>query len=182
MLIKNIQSKIYEIRNEKVMLDFDLAAMYEVETRVLNQTVKRNLDRFPEDFMFQLTMEEWNFLKSQIVTSKSNLAMSSQFVMTSKNKRPNVSIPYAFTEQGVSMLSGVLKSKKAIQVNLSIMRVFVAVRKMIVSNTAIAKKLEELETKYNKQFKDVYEALSYLMETKKVETKQSQRTKIGFKK
>ena len=167
MLIKNIQSKIYEIRNEKVMLDFDLAAMYEVETKSLNQAVKRNLDRFPEDFMFQLTEEEFNNLRSQFVTSSWG------------GKRY---LPYAFTEQGVSMLSGVLKSKKAIQVNLSIMRVFVAVRKMIVTNTAIAKKLEELETKYNKQFKDVYEALSYLMETKKIEKKQSQRTKIGFKK
>lgn len=167
MLIKNIQSKIYEIRNEKVMLDFDLAALYEVDTKVLNQSVKRNLDRFPVDFMFQLTEEEFNNLRSQFVTSSWG------------GKRY---LPYAFTEQGVAMLSGVLKSKKAVQVNISIMRVFVAVKQMVVSNAAIAKKLEELETKYNKQFKDVYEALSYLMETKKIETKQSQRTKIGYKK
>lgn len=170
MLIKNIQSKIYEIRNEKVMLDFDLAAMYEVETKVLNQAVKRNLDRFPDDFMFQLTKEEYDSLRSQIVTLEVGKGKYSKY------------LPYAFTEQGVSMLSGVLKSKKAIQVNLSIMRVFVAVRKMIVSNVAIAKKLEELETKYDKQFKDVYEALSYLMETKKLDDKQKQRIKIGYKK
>lgn len=169
MLIKNIQSKIYEIRNEKVMLDFDLAAMYQVETRSLKQSVKRNMENFPPDFMFQLTKQEW----LELITICDNLPNTVKF---------SPALPFAFTEQGVSMLSSVLKSKKAIQVNLSIMRVFVAVRKMIVSNTAIAKKLEELETKYNKQFKDVYEALSYLMETKKIETKQTQRTKIGFKK
>jgi hypothetical protein len=167
MLIKNIQSKIYEIRNEKVMLDFDLAALYEVETKILNQTVKRNIDRFPSDFMFQLTESEFNNLRSQIVTSSWG------------GKRY---LPFAFTEQGVAMLSGVLKSTKAIQVNISIMRVFVAARQLVVGNSTIAKKLEELEAKYNKQFKDVYEALSYLMETKKLDDKQKQRTKIGHKK
>jgi hypothetical protein len=91
-------------------------------------------------------------------------------------------LPFAFTEQGVAMLSGVLKSTKAIQVNISIMRVFVAARQLVVGNSTIAKKLEELEAKYNKQFKDVYEALSYLMETKKLDDKQKQRTKIGYKK
>ncbi len=168
MLIKNIQSKIYEIRNEKVMLDFDLAAMYEVETRVLKQAVKRNMDCFPSDFMFVLTEKEID-------------SMVSQFVIPSKSYFGGAA-PMAFTEQGVAMLSSVLKSKKAIQVNISIMRVFVAMKQMVVGNASIAKKLEELETKYNKQFKDVYEALSYLMETKKLDDKQKQRTKIGFKK
>ena len=168
MLIKNIQSKIYEIRNEKVMLDFDLAALYEVETRVLKQAVKRNMDCFPSDFMFVLTEKEID-------------SMVSQFVIPSKSYFGGAA-PMAFTEQGVAMLSSVLKSKKAIQVNISIMRVFVAVKQMVVGNAAIAKKLEELETKYNKQFKDVYEALSYLMETKKIDDKQKQRTKIGYKK
>jgi hypothetical protein len=168
MLIKNIQSKIYEIRNEKVMLDFDLAALYEVETRVLKQAVKRNMDCFPSDFMFVLTEKEID-------------SMVSQFVIPSKSYFGGAA-PMAFTEQGVAMLSSVLKSKKAIQVNISIMRVFVAMKQMVVGNASIAKKLEELETKYNKQFKDVYEALSYLMETKKLDDKQKQRTKIGFKK
>ncbi|MBC7748741.1 MAG: ORF6N domain-containing protein [Methylotenera sp.] len=181
MLIKNIQSKIYEIRNQKVMLDFDLAQLYEVETRVLNQAVKRNLDRFPDDFMFQLTKDEWESLKSQFVISNSNSGMSSQIVMTSRNKRPATSLPYAFTEQGVSMLSSILKSKKAVQVNISIMRVFVAVKQMILGNTELAKKLEELETKYNKQFSDVYEALNYLMDIKKADDKIKKRTKIGYK-
>ena len=141
MLIKNIQSKIYEIRNEKVMLDFDLAALYEVETRVLKQAVKRNMDCFPSDFMFVLTEKEID-------------SMVSQFVIPSKSYFGGAA-PMAFTEQGVAMLSSVLKSKKAIQVNISIMRVFVAVKQMVVGNAAIAKKLEELETKYDKQFKDV---------------------------
>ncbi len=168
MLIKNIQSKIYEIRNEKVMLDFDLAALYEVETRVLKQAVKRNMDCFPSDFMFVLTEKEID-------------SMVSQFVIPSKSYFGGAA-PMAFTELGVAMLSSVLKSKKAIQVNISIMRVFVAMKQMVVGNASIAKKLEELESKYNKQFKDVYEALSYLMETKKLDDKQKQRTKIGFKK
>jgi hypothetical protein len=150
------------------MLDFDLAALYEVETRVLKQAVKRNMDCFPSDFMFVLTEKEID-------------SMVSQFVIPSKSYFGGAA-PMAFTEQGVAMLSSVLKSKKAIQVNISIMRVFVAMKQMVVGNASIAKKLEELETKYNKQFKDVYEALSYLMETKKLDDKQKQRTKIGFKK
>ena len=166
MLIKNIQSKIYEIRNQKVMLDFDLAQLYEVETKVLNQSVKRNPDRFPEDFMFQLTEEEFSNLRSQFVTSSWG------------GKRY---MPYAFTEQGVSMLSSVLKSKKAVQVNISIMRVFVAVKQLILGNTELSKKLEELESKYNKQFSDVYEALNYLMDIKKADEKIKKRTKIGYK-
>lgn len=170
MLIKNIQSKIYEIRNQKVMLDFDLAQLYEVETKVLNQAVKRNADRFPNDFMFQLTREEYNSLRSQIVTLENGKGQHSKYE------------PYAFTEQGVSMLSSVLKSKKAVQVNISIMRVFVAVKQMILGNTELSKKLEELETKYNKQFSDVYEALNYLMDIKKADDKLKKRTKIGYKK
>ena len=169
MLIKNIQSKIYEIRNQKVMLDYDLAQLYEVETRVLNQAVKRNIDRFPDDFMFQLTKQEFDFLISQIVISKTETRGGTQ------------KMPYAFTEQGVSMLSSVLKSKKAVQVNISIMRVFVAVKQLILGNTELSKKLEELESKYNKQFSDVYEALNYLMDIKKEDEKIKKRTKIGYK-
>ena len=169
MLVKNIQNKIHEIRNQKVMLDFDLAILYEVETRALNQAVKRNLDRFPADFMFQLTKEEYNSLRSQIVTLETGKGQHSKY------------LPYAFTEQGVAMLSSVLKSKKAIQVNISIMRVFVAIKQMLLHNADLTKKLEELEAKYNKQFSDVYEALNYLMDIKKVEEKVKQRKQIGFK-
>lgn len=116
-----IQSKIYEIRGQKVMLDFDLAELYQVETRVLNQSVKRNLKRFPPDFLFQLTTDEWEILKSQFVISS--------WGGTRK-------LPYAFTEQGLAMLSGVLNSDIAIQVNINIMRAFVAVRQLIASPRA----------------------------------------------
>lgn len=113
-----IQSKIYEIRGQKVMLDFDLAELYQVETRVLNQSVKRNLKRFPSDFMFQLIADEWEILKSQFVISS--------WGGTRK-------LPYAFTEQGLAMLSGVLNSDIAIQVNINIMRAFVVVRQLIAN-------------------------------------------------
>ena len=168
MLVKNIQNKIHEIRNQKVMLDFDLAILYEVGTKVLNQAVKRNINRFPDDFMFQLNKQEWDSIRSQFVTA-------------SLSKRNIGALPYAFTEQGVAMLSSVLRSKKAIQVNISIMRVFVTVKQMLLQNTDLSKKLEELEAKYNKQFSDVYEALNYLMDIKKVEEKVKQRKQIGFK-
>lgn len=115
-----IQSKIYEIRGQKVMLDFDLAEMYQVETRVLNQAVKRNIQRFPKDFMFQLTLEEWN-------------SMSSQFVMTSRMKRPKSAMPLAFTEHGVVMLSSVLRSDIAIQTSVLIVRAFIAMRQLITA-------------------------------------------------
>ena len=172
MLLKNIQSKIYEIRNQKVMIapiaiGDDLAAMYEIETRVLNQAVKRNLDRFPDDFMFQLTKDEWESLKSQFVISSWG------------GKRY---LPYAFTELGLAMLSSVLKSKKAVQVNISIMRIFVAVKQMILGNTELSQKLSALEAKYNKQFSDVYEAINYLMDIKKTDDKIKTHKQIGYKK
>lgn len=115
-----IQSKIYEIRGQKVMLDFDLAELYQVETRVLNQSVKRNIDRFPEDFMFQLSKNEWE-------------GISSQFVMTSRSKRPKTALPLAFTEHGVVMLSSVLRSDIAIQTSVLVVRAFVAMRQMIAT-------------------------------------------------
>ena len=115
-----IKNMIYTIRGQRVMLDFDLATLYGVETRVLNQSVKRNMERFPEDFMFQLNTEEWAYMSSQIVT-------------TSPMKRPKVSRPYAFTEQGVAMLSGILRSPTAVSINIRIMRAFVAVRQYLTS-------------------------------------------------
>ncbi|MBP7965500.1 MAG: ORF6N domain-containing protein [Paludibacteraceae bacterium] len=119
MELQLIQQKIYQIRGQRVMIDRDLAEMYGVETRVLNQAVKRNIERFPEDFMFQLTQEERE-------------VMSSQIVMTSKSKRPNSSLPLVFTEHGVTMLSSVLRSSTAIQVNIQIVRAFVAIRNLIL--------------------------------------------------
>lgn len=125
-----IQNKIYEIRGQRVMLDFDLAAMYGVETRVLNQAVKRNIERFPSDFMFQLSMEEWQL-------------MSSQLVMTSTKKRPKSSLPYAFTEHGAIMLAATLKSDIAIHVSIMITRAFVAMRNFIA--LPLPERVEKLE-------------------------------------
>ena len=139
-----IQSKIYEIRGQKVMLDRDLAELYQVETRVLNQAVKRNIDRFPEDFMFQVTAEEW-------------VVISSQFVMTSKNKRPKSALPLAFTEHGVVMLSSVLRSDIAVQTSVLITRAFVAMRQMIANSPVIMSAQLQKEMKELKEYiEDVF--------------------------
>ncbi len=144
-----IEKKIYVLRNQKVMLSSDLAELYQVEPRALIQAVKRNIDRFPEDFMFQLEQEEFANLKSQIVISSwGGLRRAA---------------PYAFTEQGVAMLSSVLRSKRAVQVNIEIMRAFVRLRRMLTSHTELARKLEILEKKYDAQFRVVFDALRQLM-------------------
>lgn len=169
MQLQKVQNKILEVRNQKVMLDFDLAALYEVETKVLNQAVKRNIERFPEDFMFQLSKEEFDSLRSQIVTLENGRGKYSKY------------LPYAFTEQGLAMLSGILKSKKAIEVNISIMRAFVFLRTYALTHKDLTEKLNDLEKKYNKQFKDVYEAIGYLIDKDKVIEKQKTRKQIGYK-
>ena len=168
MEIDIIQSKIYEVREQKVMLDFDLAELYEVETRVLNQAVKRNIDIFPEDFMFQLSKIEWE-------------SMSSQIVMTYPIKRPKAALPLAFTEHGVTMLANVLKSKKARQTSIAVVRAFIALKRFASNYKELSEKLHELESLYNKQFKDVYEAINYLLQKDNKETVQKQRNRIGFK-
>jgi len=161
--VERIERAILLIRSKKVMLDADLAALYEVETRVLVQAVKRNLERFPEDFMFQLTQKEFAILRSQSVTSSD----------WGGRRYP----PYAFTEQGVAMLSSVLRSPRAIQVNIGIMRAFVRLREMLASHVELARKLDALEKKYDDQFKAVFEAIRQLMAP--VEPK---RRPIGFRK
>src|SRR5690242_7361565 len=120
-IIKSIQNRIYEIRGERVMLDFDLATLYQVPTKALNQAVKRNTKRFPKDFMFRLTAKEWQNIRSQFVTA-------------SQDKRNTAITPFAFTEQGVAMLSGILNSSKAINMNIAIMRAFVAVRRVLLKH------------------------------------------------
>jgi hypothetical protein len=167
MQVTTLQSKIYELRGQKVMLDYDLAGLYELEARVLNQAVKRNIKRFPNDFMFQLTEEEWK-------------GMSSQIVMTYPTKRPKSAFPFAFTEQGVAMLSGILNSDVAINVNIAIMRTFVLIRKYALQHKEFDEKLLEIETKYDKQFGDIYEALNYLIKKDEKETVQKERIQIGF--
>lgn len=150
------------------MLDFDLAGMYEVENRSLKQAVKRNLERFPNDFMFQLTKTEWK----ELITNCDNLPKGIKYSPAS---------PLAFSEQGVSMLSSILRSKKAIQVNISIMRAFVFIRQYALSNKDLTEKLKELEAKYNKQFKDIYEAINYLLKKDQEEIEHKKRRRIGFK-
>ena len=142
---------IYRVREANVMLDADLARLYEVETRVLLQAVKRNISRFPEDFMFQLTKDELENWRSQIVSTNPSAKMALR-------RRP-----YAFTEQGVAMLSSVLRSERAIQVNIEIMRAFVNLKQLISSNEKLAKKLVALEEKYDDQFKVVFDAIRRLM-------------------
>ena len=171
MQIENVHQKIIEVRDKKVMLDFDLAEMYEIETRVLKQAVRRNLNRFPEDFMFQLTNSEWNtLLRSQFVTLKKGSGRQPKY------------LPFAFTEHGVAMLASVLNSAKAIQVNISIIRAFIALRTFALNFKEVAEKITAIEKKYNQQFKDIYEALDYLMQEKQTEKDFKERTPIGFKK
>ncbi len=168
MQLQKTETKIYEVRGQKVMLDFDLSDMYQVENRALKQSVKRNINRFPNDFMFQLTKSEWK----EVITNCDNLPEGVKF---------SPATPFAFSEQGVSMLSSILKSKKAIQVNIAIMRAFVLIRQYALSHKDLTDKLKELETKYNKQFKDVYEAINYLLQKDKKEIEQKYRKRIGYK-
>ena len=160
--IERIEKRIFLLRGRKVMLSFDLAELYGVEPRALIQAVKRNIERFPPDFIFQLENQEVRILKSQIVTSS-----------WGGLRRAN---PYAFTEQGVAMLSSVLKSKQAVQVNVEIMRAFVRLREILGTHKDLARKLEQLEKKYDHQFKIVFDAIRELMRPPPVPLKR----KIGF--
>lgn len=162
--LNRISRSILLIRGHKVMLRTDLAPLYGVEPRVLVQAVKRNIERFPDDFMFQLTWGETATLRSQsVIPSGSDSASSrSQFVILKRGL--NIKFPpYAFTEQGVAMLSSVLRSKRAVQVNIEIMRAFVQLRQMLASNAELARKLATLEKKYDAQFKVVFDAIRELM-------------------
>lgn len=166
-----VQNYIREARGCRVMLDTDLAALYGVETRVLNQAVKRNLDLFPSDFMFRLTETEWEY-------------MSSQVVMTSGEevkKRPKSALPYVFTEHGVTMLANVLKSPTARQMSSAIVRVFIKMREMLLEHKELGNQLLDMEARYNRQFEDIYEAIQYLLEKDKIIEEQQQRTPIGFR-
>nr|WP_281548542.1 ORF6N domain-containing protein [Alistipes onderdonkii] len=188
--LTTIQSKIYEIRGQRVMLDFDLAALYQVETRVLKQAVRRNIERFPSDFMFELTADEFNSLKD---------SLRSQFVIS--NKGGIRYMPFAFTEQGVAMLSSVLKSAAAIQTNIAIMRAFVAMRNYIMTTSTITAELSEIRAKLalleradednaeavndlsedmRKELDNIYEAIAAL--SVKMPQARKQPQPIGFKK
>jgi hypothetical protein len=173
---ENLAKLVYVIRSEKILLDADLANLYGVATKVLNQAVKRNLDRFPADFMFQLTPEEWERMRSQIVTSyPGNSLMKSQTVTASRRKL--TAIPYAFTEQGVAMLSSVLRSQRAVEVNIAIMRTFVQLRRLMDSNRDLRLRIEAMETRYDEQFSQVFDAIKQLIAEDK--TRKS-KLPIGF--
>ncbi len=166
-----VVNKIYIIRGMKVMLDKDLAALYEVETKVFNQAVKRNIQRFPEDFMFQLAKTEANEISR------------SQFVTLKKGKNLKY-LPFAFTEQGVAMLSGVINSEKAIAMNIAIMRAFVEIRRMALNNKLIADKLNKIENKlgsHDNQLKQIYQAIEDLLQEKVEQKDWKNRKRIGFK-
>jgi ORF6N domain len=182
-ITQSIQHKIYEIRGLRVMLDKDLAALYEVETRVLNQAVKRNIERFPDDFMFKISLLEWEMIQNQY-TESANI-MSSQIVMTYPNKRPISSLPYAFTEQGVAMLSGVIRSSKAIDMNIAIMRAFVAVRNVLIKQSDIKEQMKEIKERlgeHDVQLNQIYDAMENLLDEKAAQRKWKDRERIGFKK
>jgi phage regulator Rha-like protein len=188
-IIRSIQNRIYEIRGERVMLDFDLADLYEVETRVLNQAVKRNIKRFPKDFMFQLTKDEWNDMSSQFVMTysqsiESKDTNSSQIVASYSNKRPRTALPYAFTEQGVAMLSGVLNSDKAINMNIAIMRAFVEIRKILMQEFDFKEQLKQIKERlgeHDAQLNQIYDAIENLLDEKVSQRKWNERERIGYK-
>ena len=188
---ENLAKLVFLVRGEKVLLDTDLASLYGVEARALNQSVARNSSRFPDDFMFQLTSVEWTALRSQIVTSSAAkggkspsttvssptaAGLTSQIVM-SNNRGGRRTLPYAFTEQGVAMLSSVLRSQRAVEVNIAIMRTFVQLRRLMDSNRDLARRIEAMETRYDEQFSQVFDAIKQLItEDKTRKTK----PRIGF--
>jgi phage regulator Rha-like protein len=181
---EKIETRIFLVRGQKVMLSTDLADLYEVEPRTLMQAVTRNKERFPSDFMFRLTWDEFDSLRSHFVTLESEYSDQkrqdhsprSQFVILKKGQNVKF-LPYAFTEQGVAMLSGVLRSRRAIQVNVAIMRAFVKLREILAAHKDLARKLDEMEKKYDSQFAVVFEAIRALM----TPSVQKPPRRIGFK-
>ncbi len=186
-VIQSIQNRIYEIRGERVMLDKDLASLYEIETKVLNLAVKRNIKRFPKDFMFQLTKEEFDQIRSHVdAIEKNNLSLRLQNE-TLKTKRGQHSkyLPYAFTEQGVAMLSGVLNSDKAITMNIAIMRAFVEIRRIVLQQPDMKEQLSEIRQRmgeYDVQLSQIYDAIENLLDENAAGRKWGNRERIGFKK
>lgn len=185
-IIQSIQNRIYEIRGERIMLDRDLASLYEVETKVLNQAVKRNTKRFPKDFMFQLTKEEFEDLRFQFETSKNNNSLRSQIVtLKTGTGQHSKYLPFAFTEQGVAMLSGVLNSDKAINMNIAIMRAFIQIKKALLRQNDMKEQLREIKERlgeHDVQLNQIYDAMENLLEEKAAQRKWEDRERIGFKK
>ena len=168
MELTTIKNSIHEIRGKRVILDYELAKMYEVETRVLKQAVRRNIDRFPEDFMFELSLDEMKNLVSQNVIPSLKYFGGAQV--------------YAFSEQGVAMLSSVLKSKLAIQINISIMRAFVMMRQWSFTHQELSEKLTALEKQHQQKFKDIDQVITYLLQKDQAKIKPVPREQVGYKK
>src|ERR1700761_3074628 len=184
-IIKSIQNRIYEIRGERVMLDRDLAALYETETGALNLAVKRNIQRFPSDFMFQLTREEYESLRFQNETLDSDQPLRLQNEILDKGRgRHSKYLPYAFTEQGVAMLSGVLRSEKAINMNIAIMRAFVEVRRILLQQSDLVEQIRAIKDRlgeHDVQLSHIYDAMENLLDEKTGQKKWDDRERIGFK-
>lgn len=172
MKLQVIQNRIYEVRGQKVMLDFDLAELYEVETRALKQSIKRNLDSFPKDFMFQLTKKEW----AELITNCDNLSETIKFSPVT---------PFAFTEHGVTMLASVLKSKRARKMNIAIVRAFIGMKKFVLHYKELAGQIHELRERigeHDVQLNKIYDAIENLLDDKTENKKWEERERIGFKK
>ena len=161
---ENIARHVHSVRTERVLFDFDLAELYGVTTKALNQAVRRNLSRFPEDFMFRVTAAEWEYMRSRLVTA---------------SRRRTDALPYVFTEQGVAMLSSVLRSPRAVEVNIAIMRTFVQLRRLMDSNKHLARKIEAMEKRYDEQFAVVFDAIKRLIAEDDARKAQPKR-RIGF--
>ena len=167
MELEHIKNSILEIRGKKVILDFDLAKMYQLETKYLKRTVRNNLKRFPPDFMLELSLEEWEILRCNFSTSS-----------WGGSRYP----PFAFTEQGVAMLSGLLNSDLAIQMNIAIMRAFVMIRQWALTYQELSDKLSDLEKLHNQKFNDIDQVLKYLLQKEQTKTQQANREQLGYKK
>jgi hypothetical protein len=195
-IIRSIQNRIFELRGERIMLDFDIAELYEVATKVLNQAVKRNIKRFPEDFMFRLNAFEWEQMRLQIVTAPVEFDLRSQFVTsktsgvsssksaTLKGSGGNRYLPYAFTEQGIAMLSSILNSDKAIQMNIAIIRAFVAARRLSLQEMDLRTQLKEIKDVlgvHDSQLNEIYDAIENMVDKNAAQKKWNARERIGFK-
>jgi hypothetical protein len=185
-IIRSIQNRIYEVRGERVMLDRDLADLYESETKALNLAVKRNIRRFPKDFMFQLTKEEYEGLRFQIESLENQhpLRLQNETLKSGRGKHSKY-LPYAFTEQGVAMLSGILNSDKAISMNIAIMRAFVEIRRILFRQNDLKEQLREIKERlgeHDVQLNHIYDAMENLLDEKAAQRKWDDRERIGFKK
>ena len=168
MELELIKRSILEIRGKKVILDFELAKMYQVETKYLKRTVRNNLKRFPPDFMFEITNDEWSSLRCNFSTSKKQGGIRY--------------VPFAFTEQGVAMLSGLLNSDVAIEVNINIMRAFVLMRQFALTYQELSEQLKDLENRHNQKFDDIEKVLKYLIQKDKKQIQEGERKQVGYKK